>query len=114
LGSNEKTRAKKIGSFALVTVTVTTGFTPNEGHAPVQSALDEPVLPAYFTDTVFAAAPLIRFCGAWATLVADKVAGLLEPPQTVCQENVLFVGSPVMPESEIVLAAVRAAASAAR
>src|SRR5580658_459965 len=64
-GNNVKTRAKKIGSLPLVTVTVTTGFTPKAAPAPVQLVLVAPALPPpYCTDTLalVAATPLIRFC----------------------------------------------------
>src|SRR5580704_19210083 len=44
-GNNLKTRAKKIGSFPLVTVTVTTGFTPKAAPAPVQFVVVAPALP---------------------------------------------------------------------
>jgi hypothetical protein len=46
--------------------------------------------------------------------MAASVAGLLVPPQVSCHEEVAFAGSPVIPEIEITLAAVNAAASAAR
>src|SRR5271155_489060 len=63
-GNNVKTRAKKIGSLPLVTVTVTTGFTPKAAPALAQLALEPPLLPAYFTDTsaLVGATPLIKFC----------------------------------------------------
>src|SRR5580692_8210086 len=64
-GNNLKMRAKKIGSFPLVTVTLTTGFTPKAAPAPVQLVLVAPALPPpYCTDTLalVAATPLIRFC----------------------------------------------------
>jgi hypothetical protein len=47
-------------------------------------------------------------------LVAATVARLVDPPQVDAHEDAAFVGSPVMPEIEITLAAVNAAASAAR
>src|SRR5271167_3669635 len=65
LGNNLKMRAKKTGSFPLVTVTVTTGFTPKAAPAPEQLVRVAPALPPpYFTDTLplVAATPLIRFC----------------------------------------------------
>ena len=65
LGNNRKTRAKKTGSFPLVTVTATTGFTPKLVPAPVQLVVVAPALPPpYFTVTLplVGATPLIRFC----------------------------------------------------
>ena len=64
-GNNVKTRAKKIGSLPLVTVTVTTGFTPKADPAPEQLVAVAPALPPpYFTMTsaLVAATPLIKFC----------------------------------------------------
>src|SRR5580704_18143645 len=64
-GNNLKTRAKKIGSFPLVTVTVTTGFTPKAAPAPVQFVVVAPALPPPYctlTSPLVAATPLIRFC----------------------------------------------------
>src|SRR5271165_1392741 len=65
LESMEKMGAKKIGSLALVTVTVTTGLTAKEAPAVLQSVLEAPALPAPYSTDTFAletAAPLIRFC----------------------------------------------------
>jgi len=58
------------------------------------------------------ATPPIKSC--CATLVAATVARLVDPPQASDHEDGAFVGSPVIPEIEITLAAANAAASAAR
>src|SRR5208283_2747519 len=115
LPNKEKIRAKNTGRLLRCRDTATTGFMAKFTPRVEQSAFVAPALPTpYFTvtDVVGTAMPPIRFC--CATVVAACVAALADPPQIVAHEPELLVGSPVIPEIEITLAAVNAAASAER
>jgi hypothetical protein len=104
-------REKNVGRFAPVTSTVTIWFTPTAAGNPEQS--DDVLPPAeYVTVMDPAAIPTTAFC--WATAWATSVAELVPPPQISCQLPVWLLGSPVMPEIEMVLVAASAPASAER